>query len=275
MDTHKAVILARGLGTRMQKDDGASSLDGQTADLAGRGLKGLIPIHGRPFLDYVIAELLEAGLDDIALVVAPESGELRAYGADVARRSGARVSFAVQAEPRGTSDAVLAARDFAADEPFVMINCDNCYGVEPLRALRLADPACHWAVGYEREALIAGSHFDSDRVTRFAVLRIGPDDTLQRIVEKPKHPEEHAVDGRVYVSMNCFRFLPDVFNACQRIKPDSERGEYEIPSAVQDLVGRDPSCFRVLRVEQGVVDMTGRGDIGHTAEILAARSLPF
>ena len=77
MHTRKAVILARGLGTRMQKDDGSAPLDDRTADLASRGLKGLIPIHGRPFLDYVIAELLEAGLNEITLVVGPESDELR------------------------------------------------------------------------------------------------------------------------------------------------------------------------------------------------------
>ena len=275
MDTRKAVILARGLGTRMQKDDGATPLDAQTAQLAGRGLKGLIPINGRPFLDYVIAELVEARLNDITLVVGPESDELRAYGEDVARRSGATISFAVQAEPRGTADAVLAAREFAADEPFVMINCDNCYGVDPLRGLQQADPRYHWTVGYERDALIAGSNFDHDRVKRFAVVRIGAEDTLQRIVEKPERPEDHAVDGHVYVSMNCFRFLPELFDACDRIEPDPVRGEYEITAAVQDLVNREPSCFRVLRVEQGIVDMTGRGDIDRTADILAKRSLPF
>jgi len=275
MDTRKAVILARGMGTRMQKDDGTAALEGQTAQLASKGLKGLIPIHGRPFLDYVIGELLEAGLTEIGLVVGPGSEELRAYGADVARRSGATVGFAVQEEALGTANAVWSARTFVGDEPFVMINSDNCYGVEPLRALCQADTDFHWTVGYERDALIAGSQFPPDRVSRFAVIQIGPGDTLERIVEKPERPEDYAADGRVYVSMNCFRFLPEVFDACARIEPDPVRGEYEIPAAVQALVDGRPTCFRVVRVEQGIVDMTGRGDISGTADALAQRTLPF
>ena len=56
--TTKAVILARGLGTRMRRADAAAALDDTQSSAADSGLKGMIPI-GRPFLDYVISALAE------------------------------------------------------------------------------------------------------------------------------------------------------------------------------------------------------------------------
>jgi len=54
MHTPIAVILARGLGTRMRRTDAASALAEEQARVADTGLKAMIPI-GRPFLDYVLS----------------------------------------------------------------------------------------------------------------------------------------------------------------------------------------------------------------------------
>ena len=59
----KAVILARGLGRRMRKTDGASLRDDQQA-VAATGVKALVPID-RPFLDYVLTALADAGYRQI------------------------------------------------------------------------------------------------------------------------------------------------------------------------------------------------------------------
>ena len=71
----KAVILARGLGRRMRKTDGASLRDDQQA-VAATGVKALVPID-RPFLDYVLTALADAGYRQICLVVGPEHEVLR------------------------------------------------------------------------------------------------------------------------------------------------------------------------------------------------------
>ena len=57
----KAVILARGLGTRMRKCDAAAQLDARQSAAADAGMKGMIPIR-RPFLDYILSALADAGL---------------------------------------------------------------------------------------------------------------------------------------------------------------------------------------------------------------------
>ena len=62
--TTRAVILARGLGTRMRKTDDAASLSPAQAAAADTGVKGMIPI-GRPFMDFLISALADAGLTDV------------------------------------------------------------------------------------------------------------------------------------------------------------------------------------------------------------------
>jgi NDP-sugar pyrophosphorylase family protein len=74
--TTRAVILARGLGTRMRKADSTARMSGDQAHVASTGVKALIPI-GRPFLDYVLSALADAGVHRICLVIGPEHDVLR------------------------------------------------------------------------------------------------------------------------------------------------------------------------------------------------------
>ncbi len=72
----KAVILARGLGTRMQKSDDSAALDAAQAAAADTGVKAMIPI-GRPFLDYLVSALADAGYRQVVLVVGPDHEAIR------------------------------------------------------------------------------------------------------------------------------------------------------------------------------------------------------
>src|SRR5689334_12591389 len=75
--TTQAVILARGRGTRMRRDSEAS-LDHRQATAAASGAKGMMPF-GRPFLDYVLSVLADAGITEAILVVAPDDAAIREY----------------------------------------------------------------------------------------------------------------------------------------------------------------------------------------------------
>src|SRR4029079_13739450 len=118
---------ARGLGTRMRDDSGAA-LDGGQARAAPSGAEGIMPLS-RPFLDYVLSVLADAGITEAVLVIGPppEDAAIREYFA--ATEAGRRVSmrFAVQREPRGTADALYAAREVVRPVPFLMLNSDNYY----------------------------------------------------------------------------------------------------------------------------------------------------
>ena len=261
----KAVILARGLGTRMRRDDPAAPLSPDQAAAAGAGMKGMVPVAGRPFLDYVLSALADAGFREACLVIGPEHGAVRDHYTRGGEARRVRVAFAVQERPLGTADAVLAAEAFAGGEPFLVINADNYYPPAVLAALR--DRGAPALAGFDAEALGRGGNIPPERIASFAVVDVAPDGSLRRIVEKPGPDALRAFGGTRYVSMTCWLFTPDIFDACRGVAP-SPRGELELPQAVQDLVDGRGARFAVVPVRAPVLDLSRRADIPAVAERL-------
>jgi glucose-1-phosphate thymidylyltransferase len=272
----KAVILARGLGTRVQKRVGDVSLDDGTEALADRGWKAVILIGGkRPFLDYSIDILRRVGLKEVCLVVGPEHTAIRRYYQAVDHSlPDLSIRFATQLEPLGTADAVLAAREFVGSDPFLVLNGDDLYPEATIRTLLKPRENTCYVVGFEREALVAESNFTAERVKRFAVLEVDDNWRLKRIVEKPDNPDQYRTPHGVLVNMNLFRFTPDIFWACERVEPHPVRGEYELPAAVQLLVDEGVEV-RVLLARAGVLDLTYRADIPQLQDRLKGVQLGF
>ena len=270
----RAVVLARGLGKRMRRE-GPAALDADKEAAASRGLKALMPLRGRPFIDYAADSLLRAGLRSICLVIAPDADALRDQARRISAATGAEVTWAVQQEPRGTADAVLAAEAFVAGEPFVLANGDDLYPQEALGEMAgKQGPDC-WLAAFERDEMVRQGNVGPERVRDFAVVAAGPDGRLLNVVEKPTDPERYAQDGRVWVSMNLYRFTADVFDACRRVRPHPERGELELTAAVADLLERGRPRFRVAFCRGGVLDLTSRGDVLSAECALAGRDLSF
>jgi dTDP-glucose pyrophosphorylase len=260
--TTRAVILARGLGTRMRRTDGVTALSAAQAAVANTGVKGLVPV-GRPFLDYAISALADAGIRDVCLVVGPEHDALHErYGSGQFSR--VRIGFAVQAEPRGTADAVLAAERWTAGEPFLVVNSDNYYPVDAMRKLAaLEEPGL---VAFSREGLLKSEQISPSRVLSFAVLELAGD-YLTRIIEKPTPAQLDALGPDVWVSMNCWRFDGRIFGACRDV-PLSNRGELELPVAVALGIDRGDRV-RVVRSTLPVLDLSSRDDIASVTARLA------
>ncbi|MBN1570130.1 MAG: hypothetical protein JXA73_19970, partial [Acidobacteria bacterium] len=94
----KAVIMARGLGTRMRKADASAVLSRDQMEAAGTGVKAMIPI-GRPFLDYVLSGLADAGYSRLCLVIGPKHQGMRDYYRRQAPPKRVRIDFAIQGKP--------------------------------------------------------------------------------------------------------------------------------------------------------------------------------
>lgn len=259
----KAVILARGLGTRMRKADGAAALDQEQMKIADSGVKAMIPI-GRPFMDYALSALADAGYTKACLVIGPEHQVVRDYYRDnPAKRI--RISFAIQEKPLGTADAVLAAREFAGEEPFLVVNSDNYYPVEALRGLRELGQS--GIALFDRDRLVAESNIPEDRIQKFAVAKVDVRGLLEHIYEKPFEDTIRALGSPIYVSMNCWMFSPAIFTACLSIQP-SARGELELTDAVQYAVDVKKEEFKALTYKSPVLDLSSRSDIAAVAEKL-------
>ena len=277
MTTARAVVLARGLGTRMRAPDASAPLTPEQQRIAEAGLKAMIPVNGRPFLDYILSSLADAGIHDVALVVAPDHDALRRYYESDAPPVRVRLGFVVQEQPLGTANAVLAAERWVEGEPFLTMNADNLYPVAALTELAaLSDPGLP---AFDPEDLIRSSNIPPERIRSFALLKVDDRGYLAGIIEKPVNPEEHVwlppsggrtLKGGSYVSMNCWRFDERIFSACRDV-PRSARGEFEIPEAV-GLAVRRGVPFKAFEARGPVLDLSTRADAADVARRLAGTS---
>jgi glucose-1-phosphate thymidylyltransferase len=250
----------------MRKADDDASLDAAQAAAADSGIKGMIPI-GRPFMDYLISALADAGFTEVCLVIGPEHGVVRDYYEREVTPTRVRIAFALQPAPKGTADAVLAAEEFAKGETFVVINSDNYYPPQALAELQRRDtPAL---IAFEREALVSMGNVAADRVGRFGALEIDDDGALRRIIATPASTSD--VFPR-YASLNCWLFTNEIFRACRAVLP-SARGELELPRAVALAIANEWMRFEAVRMRAGVLDMSSRGDVASVAERLSGTSV--
>lgn len=251
--TRVAVVLARGLGTRMRASSPAGSgLTSRQATAAASGYKALMPIGEHRLIDYSLSALVDAGIERAVLVVGPEHEDFRRH-IDSLELTRLTIDLAVQVSPLGTADAVLSAEAAVDGEPFLMVNGDNYYPRQVLRDL--ARHRGNALAGFDRAALVAESNIPAERIAAFALVR-ARDGALEEIVEKPPTEVVQAAGPHAPVSMNAFRFTPEIFAACRRITP-SPRGELEIVDAVRAL----PGPVSVLPATGGVLDLSRREDI--------------
>jgi glucose-1-phosphate thymidylyltransferase len=262
--TDKAVILARGLGTRMRKQDDGTRLDAQAQAVADSGVKALIPID-RPFLDYVLSALGDAGYRRICLVIGPDHDAIRRYYGDEVELDRLSIDFAVQDEPIGTANAVLAAEAFSDGDPVAVLNSDNYYPVSALKPMR--EQGGSGVALFDHEAMTAGTDLPEERLRSFAVGQL-EDGCLTGILEKPDEATWNALSRPIWISMNCWQFRATIFDACRAIKP-SKRGEYEITDAVQYSIDVLGERFKAVTATEAVLDITSRSDIAGVREKLS------
>lgn len=263
--TDQAVILARGLGKRMRRAEEGIRLDAGQEAVADAGVKAMLRF-GRPFLDYVLSALADAGFRRVCLVLGPEHDAVREYYAREAPPRRVRVAFAVQAQPLGTADALLSAGDFIAADEFLVLNSDNYYPVAALTALfQMGEPG---TVLFEREGLLRGN-VPADRIRDYAVVVVGPDGYLADIVEKPDPATLRAAGENPLVSMNVWRLSPAFLEACRRVEV-SVRGERELPQAIRLAVRSLGLRLKVARSSEPVLDLSRRGDIASVAQWLSS-----
>ncbi|MBV8208232.1 MAG: NTP transferase domain-containing protein [Acidobacteria bacterium] len=261
----KAVILARGVGRRMRQAHAASALTDAQSQAADTGIKGMIPLR-RPFLDYVLSGLADAGVGEVCLVIAPGPNPIRQhYRGQQLRRLA--LTYAEQAEPLGTADALAAAERFIGSDQFLCLNSDNYYPVDVLR--RLTALGAPGVVLFKAGALVRSSNIPAERLRQFAFCEIRGG-YLSALREKPggtRVPSETPVSSPdTLISMNLWRLSPEILPYCRTVAR-SGRGEYELPQAIQQAVSAGMR-MRAEVSELGVLDLSMRADIAEVARAL-------
>lgn len=260
MRAARAVVLAGGLGTRMRAADPGAALSEAQQRAADAGVKAMMPIGNRPFLDFVLSALADGGIRHVGIVVPPVHDALRRRYTEDMPPERVEIAFVVQPQPLGTADAALAAEEWSGGEPFLLINGDNLY---PSRVLgdvaALDEPGL---AGFDRDDLVRSGNIEAGRLNAFAALEVDAAGYLTAIVEKPGP----SAGMPRFVSMNCWRFDRRIFGACRDVRP-SVRGEYELPAAVMLALDRGVQ-FRVVPAAGPVLDLSNRADAAEVARRL-------
>ncbi|HKE80595.1 MAG TPA: glucose-1-phosphate thymidylyltransferase [Solirubrobacteraceae bacterium] len=236
MEGLKGLILSGGRGTRLRPITHTSA-------------KQLVPVANRPVLFYGIEAMAQAGIDEVGIIIAPETGDEIRQAAGDGSRFGVRITYIVQDEPAGLAHAVLTAESFLGSDPFVMYLGDNLLqgGIDDLvAAFRRNQP----------DALILLTPVPDPEHYGVAEL---DGDRVVALAEKPPEPRTNLALVGVYM------FNPVIHEAARAIEP-SARGELEITDAIQHLVdgGR--------RVEPHVVKGWWK-DTGRLEDMLEANRL--
>jgi glucose-1-phosphate thymidylyltransferase len=236
MEALKGLILSGGAGTRLRPITHTSA-------------KQLVPVANKPVLFYGIEALVEAGITEIGVIIAPETGEEIKQAAGDGSAFGASLTYIEQEAPLGLAHALLTAEDFLGRSPFVMYLGDNLLRdgiVELVEAFRRNEP----------DALILLTPVDDPSSYGVAELN---GERVVRLVEKPKDPPSDLALVGVYM------FTPAIFDAARSIGP-SGRGELEITDAIDRLIESD------RRVEPHVVKGWWK-DTGKLEDMLEANRL--
>ena len=232
----KGLILSGGKGIRLRPITHTSA-------------KQLVPVANKPVLFYGIEAMAQAGIVDIGIIVAPETGDEIRTAAGDGSQFGVAITYIEQDEPLGLAHASLTAEDYLDGEPFVMYLGDNLLqgGITDLVTSFVASAP---------DALILLTPVEDPQNYGVAEL---DGDRVVRLVEKPAQPATDLALVGVYM------FTAGIHDAARAIEP-SARGELEITDAIQYLVdaGR--------RVEPHIV----RGwwkDTGRLEDMLEANRL--
>ena len=266
--TKTIVILAAGMSSRMKKSID-SDIDDSKADEANKKSKSLITFGDKPFIYFLLKNIVEAGFENVIMVVGKDFDDFKKQLDNLNFNNKLKIDYAIQKIPKdrvkpfGTADAVFQTMDqieILKNSSFCVCNSDNLYSTNSLRTIR--ENAYENAVlAYDRDSL----NFPKERVSSFSILMSDDNFNLVNFIEKPTQEQgDQNLDsnGKIRVSMNIFKFNGlQAFDFIKNCPINPIRNEKELPSAIVNMINENDLYMKGIPIAEHVPDLTSKADI--------------
>ncbi|MDB9235686.1 nucleotidyltransferase family protein [Halorubrum ezzemoulense] len=229
-----AVIPAAGRGSRLGK-------------LTDDRPKRFVDVAGRPLLAHVFETTVEAGADELIVIVGYEAGQIVDQFGDTFE--GVPIMYVHQREQLGLGHAVLQAEPHV-DGTFLFLNGDNVFAGSVAPAVEAAG---------EADAVLAVKEVSPEVATTTGVIETDERGRVTGIVEKPAEPSS------TLVTTGCYVLPEDIFHACALLRPSAE-GEYQLSEAVSLLVRAGDEAATVRAGER--VNVNTPEDVDRASELV-------
>lgn len=234
--SYTLVVMAAGLGSRYGK------------------LKQIEEFNGHTLLEYSVKDAHKAGFDHVVFVIQKSMQEAFQQNIEHRLPNGLRISYAYQEipenreKPWGTGEAVLCAKPFI-NGPFAVINADDYYGQEAFSLLS------NFFTKNKQDMCLV-SYFLKNTLSLNGPVSRGICAVKEKFIldhiEEKKHiiivNEDIQAEGvslgkDLFVSMNCWGFLPDFlkfveadFNLFKKENTNKPNLEYYLPNVVNKWI---------------------------------------
>ena len=237
----QAIIPLAGLGTRL-------------LPLTSVFAKELLPINGKPGLEYIIEECIDAGIHEIIFIISKKKEMIKKYFyndrfyKDIIKKKKdlriieeyqkilkyrKKIKFVYRDKPKGTGDAVFKTKKFIKDKYFLMLLPDdliikkNC-SKSMIRSHKIF-----------KASVMASMSVNKKTVSRWGIFNLGKklnktDYLIKGVIEKPtikKAPSNKAVIGRYILPKSIFSKLLNM--------KTGKGGEIHITDAIQSLINEN------------------------------------
>lgn len=265
--TENIIIMAGGASSRM-KSSIDQNLPPEKIAQANHVSKGLIELGGKPFLSYLLENILKAGFENVFIITGKNAQPFRSTFENNPDFDGLNILFATQhiqegrKKPYGTADALYQCIEqypHLRKNTFCVCNSDNLYSLHALKSLKNV-PSSQAILAYDIEYL----EYPKERISRFAVMRFDENYNLLSIIEKPKTSKIDSFTdsiNKIRVSMNIFLFDGKLCSKyIEECPPHPIRDEKELPTVLMNMIN-DNILFLGIPIAEHVPDLTSKKDI--------------